>query len=186
MMHQKYAFFEKPCRSGIPREAFLIRGGNTLFGRPKADIVSEEEFEAYVNMLRRRNSRIFTYIQKGKKEERMRKKAKISSSASIVLAMLFSAAFLTPVAVVEGESKVVAVEGMSYNVNSSMADNLKSLIGKNVCVNLNSGKTFIGFVKEVGNHLIHLEKLQGKDYFDALICIEDISAIDTRFWKIQR
>jgi hypothetical protein len=116
----------------------------------------------------------------------MRKKVKILSSAAIVLAVLFSAAFLTLVKVVDAEPKVVAVEGMSYNVNSSMADNLKSLIGKNVYVTLNSGKTFIGFVKEVGNHLMHLEKLQGKDYFDALICIEDISAIDTRFWKIQR
>jgi hypothetical protein len=116
----------------------------------------------------------------------MRKKAKILGSAAIVLAILFSAAFLTLIAVVEAEAKVVAVEGMSYNVNSSMADNLKSLTGKNVYVTLNSGKTFIGFVKEVGNHLMHLEKLQGKDYFDALIRIEEISAIDARFRKIQR
>ena len=116
----------------------------------------------------------------------MRKKAKILSSAAIVLAMLFSASFLSLVAELEAEAKVVAVEGMSYNVNSSMADNLKPLIGNKVYVTLNSGKTFIGFVKEVGNHLMHLEKLQGKDYFDALIRIEDISAIDARFWKVQR
>ncbi|MBW2250084.1 MAG: hypothetical protein JRF60_05515, partial [Deltaproteobacteria bacterium] len=74
-----------------------------------------------------------------------------------------------------------AIKGISYNVNSSLADNLKSLIGKKVYVTLDSGKTFAGLVKEVGNHLMHLEKLDGKDYFDALLRIENISAIDTRF-----
>jgi ferredoxin-fold anticodon binding domain-containing protein len=81
------------------------------------------------------------------------------------------------------ESKI---EEISYNVNSSFADNLKSLIGKQVYVALDSGKTFAGFIKEVGNDLIHLEKLDGKDYFDALIKIENISAIDTRFRGFQR
>lgn len=84
------------------------------------------------------------------------------------------------------KAKVVAVEGISYNVNASMADNLKSLVGKKVYVTLDSGKTFTGYVKDVGNHLMHLEKLQGKDYFDALIRLENISAIDTRFRDIQR
>ncbi len=86
----------------------------------------------------------------------------------------------------EAKSKVVAIEGISYNVNSSLADNLKSLIGKKVYVTLDSGKTFAGSVKEVGNHLMHLEKLDGKDYFDALIRIENISAIDTRFRDFKR
>jgi hypothetical protein len=52
-----------------------------------------------------------------------------------------------------------------------------------VVVTLNSGKTFTGNVKDVGNHLLHLEKLEGKEYFDALIVIQDISAVDTRFRK---
>ena len=76
-------------------------------------------------------------------------------------------------------------ETIKYLVNASIADNLKSLLGKQVYVTLDSGKTFAGFVKEVGNHLLHLEKLQDKDYFDALIKIEDISAIDTRFRGFQ-
>jgi small nuclear ribonucleoprotein (snRNP)-like protein len=84
------------------------------------------------------------------------------------------------------KSKVVAIEGVSYNVNSSLADNLKSLIGKKVYVALDSGKTLAGFVKEVGNDLMHLEKLDGKDYFDALIRIENICAMDTRFRDFQR
>ena len=76
-------------------------------------------------------------------------------------------------------------EKISYHVNASIADNLKSLMGKQVYVTLDSGKTFAGFVKAVGDHLLHLEKLHDKDYFDALIQIEIISAIDTRFRGFQ-
>jgi len=53
-------------------------------------------------------------------------------------------------------------------------------------VTIVSGKTLSGFVKEVGTHLIHLEKLEGKDYFDALIRIENISAIEAMFRNYQR
>lgn len=76
-------------------------------------------------------------------------------------------------------------ETIKYLVNASISDNLKSLAGKQVYVTLDSGKTFAGFVKEVGDHLLHLEKLQDKDYFDALIKIQNISAIDTRFRGFQ-
>jgi len=107
----------------------------------------------------------------------MRKKEKILCSLGITLAILFSnVLFLVP-AEVDAKSKVVAIEGMSYNVDSSLAGNLKSLIDKKVYVTLVSGKTFAGFVKKVGIHLIHLEKLDGKDYFDALIRIENICAV---------
>jgi hypothetical protein len=116
----------------------------------------------------------------------MRKKAKDLSSLGIVIALLFSTVFFTLPKDVIAQSKVVAIEGMSYNVNSSLADNLKSLVGKKVSVTIGSGKTLSGFVKEVGIHLIHLEKLEGKDYFDALIQIEDICAIEAMFRKYQR
>jgi small nuclear ribonucleoprotein (snRNP)-like protein len=103
-----------------------------------------------------------------------------------MIVLLLATIFLTLPAEVEAKSKVAAIEGMSYNVNSSLVDNLKSLIGKKVNVTVASGKTFSGVVKEVGMHLLHLEKLAGKDYFDALIRIENISAIDAQFRKFQR
>ena len=114
------------------------------------------------------------------------KKSRMLSSRGIVLAILFSAAFLAFPADVEAKAKVVVIEGMSYNVSLSLKDNLKSLIGKKVYVTLDSGKTLAGFVKEVGNHLIQLEKLDGKDFFDALIRIENIGAIEARFREFQR
>jgi len=116
----------------------------------------------------------------------MMKRSKVAGPVGLALAILFYVTIFMLPAEAEAKSKVVAIKGISYNVNSSLADNLKSLIGKRVYVTLDSGKTFSGFVKEVGNHLMHLEKLDGKDYFDALIQIENISAIDTRFRDFQR
>ncbi|MFH0726012.1 MAG: hypothetical protein V2B19_06630 [Pseudomonadota bacterium] len=86
----------------------------------------------------------------------------------------------------EAENKPVTIEGIGYNVNSSMADNLKTLTGKVVYISLDSGKTFTGIVKAVGDQLVHVEKLEGKEYFDALISIQGIRAIDTRFRDFQR
>jgi small nuclear ribonucleoprotein (snRNP)-like protein len=124
--------------------------------------------------------------RKGKRRRLMRKKAMMLSSLGLTLVVMLSATFFALPVEVEAKAKVVAVEGVSYNVDASMADNLKSFIGKKVYVTFDSGKTFAGFVKAVGNHFIHLEKLDGKDFFDALIRIENISAIDARFRSMQR
>ena len=115
----------------------------------------------------------------------MREKAQIPNAIGITIAILFLVVFFALPAQVEAKSKVVAIEGMSYNVNASMGDNLKSLVGKKVLVTCASGKTLSGFVKKVGNHLIHIEKLGGKEYFDALIRIENICAVEAQFRKIQ-
>lgn len=116
----------------------------------------------------------------------MFKKSTAFVYVGFVLAILFCSTIIILPMEAGAKSNVVAIEGISYNVNSSLTDNLKSLIGKKVQVTLDSGKTFSGFIKAVGNHLIHLEKLAGKDFFDALISIENISAIDTRFRNIKR
>ena len=113
------------------------------------------------------------------------KKTKVLSSLGIAIAVLLSTVLFTQPKEAVANPKVQAIEGMSYNVNSSLADNLKSLVGKKVSVTIVSGKTISGFVKEVGIHLIHLEKLEGKDYFDALIRIENINAIEAMFRKTQ-
>ena len=83
-------------------------------------------------------------------------------------------------------TKVVAIEGANFKVNNSMTNNLRSFSGKRITVVLNSGNKLSGFVKKVGDNLLHLEKLENKDQFDALIKINNISAISTRFRKFQR
>ena len=80
------------------------------------------------------------------------------------------------------QKKVTALEGVKFDTAASLADNLKAFAGKNIFVHLRSGKTFEGYVKSVGNGLLHLEKLGGgRDFYDALIHIEEISAIEVKF-----
>ncbi len=113
----------------------------------------------------------------------MQNKTKIMSSLVITLALLFSISLLTVPTDARAGAKPEPIEGMSYNINSSIADNLKALQGKKVYVTLDSGTNFIGKVKAIGPHLLHLEKLDGKTFFDALIRIEKISAIHAMFRK---
>ena len=84
------------------------------------------------------------------------------------------------------KSNIVAIEGVAYSVSSTLAENLKALRGKKVSVIVDSGATITGIVKEIGDHLIHLEKLDNKDFFDALVRIDEIKAIETRFREIKR
>jgi len=99
----------------------------------------------------------------------------------MVFACLAGAFVLATQVMVHAQPGIVEVEGVGYNVNASMADNLKALIGKKVSITLDSGKTLTGTVKAVGGQLLHLEKLEGKEFFDALVRLEDISAVYTRF-----
>lgn len=84
------------------------------------------------------------------------------------------------------EAGLVELPDMAYKINSTMGENLKALVGKKVNITLASGTTFSGTVKAVGKSFLHLEKLEGKEYFDALIRLEEISAIDARFRDYQR
>ncbi len=71
------------------------------------------------------------------------------------------------------------------NVNASIEENLKSLMDKKAYITLDSGKTFIGTVKEVGEKLVKLEKLDDKEFHDALLSIESITAIHSRTRKFK-
>ncbi len=75
----------------------------------------------------------------------------------------------------------VPVEGAKYNVDASIADNLKAYQGKRVVLYLDSGKELGGVVKAVSGTHVHLEELDGMDYFDALIRTDHITAVRARF-----
>jgi hypothetical protein len=109
----------------------------------------------------------------------MRRTNKIGLRAMMV-GVLFSLLFLGLQAEAEARS-IVTIEGVKFDVSISMKDNLKLFSGKNVFVHLRSGKTLQGYVKAVGNDFVHIEKLAGRDFYDAFIRIEDISALEAKF-----
>lgn len=81
---------------------------------------------------------------------------------------------------------MVAINGVAYKVEFSLTDNLKLFVGKRINVTLASGSSFEGTVKEVGQNLLHIEKLNEKDFNDALVRIDSIVVIDTKFWDFKK
>lgn len=108
----------------------------------------------------------------------MRKGITFSLAAVFGVAACFAISIYSPL---EAQTKkITAVEGVKFDTSVSMADNLKTFIGKDVIVHLRSGKTVQGYVKAVGTFL-HLEKISGKDFYDALVRMDDISAMEVKF-----
>jgi hypothetical protein len=66
------------------------------------------------------------------------------------------------------------------NLEISLTENLIALKGKVVTVTLSSGQAITGTVKDAKNGLLHLEKLSQKDFYDAVILTDKISAIEVR------
>ena len=108
------------------------------------------------------------------------KKTRMLSSVGVVLCLLVAASFFAVPTGVEA-AQVVAFEGVKFDVFDSLRGNLKTFIGKDVYVHLRSGNTYRGVLKSVGDHFIHLEKIAHRDFFDALVRIEDIAAIEVQF-----
>jgi hypothetical protein len=76
-----------------------------------------------------------------------------------------------------------AGEGKQFiqlNSGISLADNLTALKGKTATVFLSSGQSMTGIVKDVKDNVLHLEKISEKEFYDALIRIDMISAIEAR------
>lgn len=108
------------------------------------------------------------------------KKTNRSTSGAVLAVILAVGIFLFFPVAVQARS-AVALEDVNFNVSGSIKENLKAYVGKDVLIHLRSGKTFQGYVKSVGDHFVHLEKLSGRDFYDALIRIEDIGAIEAKF-----
>lgn len=81
----------------------------------------------------------------------------------------------------ELSAQTVVIKGVGFNTAGSLKDNLDPLVGKDIFVSIRSGKVYQGFVKSVGNNFVHLEKIAGKDFYDVLIRMDDISAIEAKF-----
>jgi len=59
-------------------------------------------------------------------------------------------------------------------------DILAEYTGKRVTIRLNSNEELEGTVTKVGDSLVHLSKLSGKDFYDAVVLIDRISAVIMR------
>jgi hypothetical protein len=91
--------------------------------------------------------------------------------ASAVISVLLLA---SAVGVYAEEKKMV------LNAADGIREVLTANVGKRVSVKTDAGEAMEGSVVMVGHHLVQLEKLSGKDFYDAVVKIDRISSVTLR------
>ena len=68
------------------------------------------------------------------------------------------------------------------NAAHSIADSLRQAmtLQASVTLHLRSGSQLAGQVADVGDHAVVLQALSQREFYDALVRIEDITALETR------
>ena len=69
---------------------------------------------------------------------------------------------------------------MKLEVAETLQSNLARRVGEKVELVLISGKSLAGTVKAVGTAGVHLGALEGKEFYDALVRTDQISAVVVR------
>ncbi|MDK9708068.1 MAG: hypothetical protein OEL83_13585 [Desulforhopalus sp.] len=105
----------------------------------------------------------------------------IITAIALALTMIISGTFCAQTISAAAEPTGAAPK---INIETSLTDNLLAYKGKMVTVTLSSGQTISGVVANVKNGLLHLEKLSQKEFFDAIVVIDRINAIEVRV-KVQ-
>jgi hypothetical protein len=100
----------------------------------------------------------------------------------VSIVMLTTALFMTSLAgsIQNVQAAGEAKQYVQLNAGIPLADNLAALKGKTATVYLASGQSMTGIVKDVKDNVLHLEKISQKEFYDALVRVDLISAIDAR------
>jgi hypothetical protein len=64
-----------------------------------------------------------------------------------------------------------------FGKDNSLQTNLLQFKGKTIEIQLKTGGQLAGKLSEIGSQSILLKELRGKEYYDALIMIDDITAV---------
>ena len=77
---------------------------------------------------------------------------------------------------------IASAEEVKYDLKpgATMKALLTDSIGKRVVLRLESSEEMEGTVTTVGDNLVHLSKLSKRDFFDAFVSIDRISAVIIR------
>jgi hypothetical protein len=94
--------------------------------------------------------------------------------------VLIAAAFLMTVCLFTVGGPVNAQDKMGFNASDGIREVLTANVGKRVALRTDAGETMEGIVSIVGTQLVRLEKLTGKDFYDALVPIDRINSLTIR------
>ena len=77
-------------------------------------------------------------------------------------------------------STVSSAEALSIKADDDISSLLAANKGKRITVKLDSGEELTGTVGEINDEVVQLQELSGKEFFDAVIDTDDISALIIR------
>lgn len=97
------------------------------------------------------------------------------SARILILALVISLFCMVSAGQVYAEETKVVV-----NASDGIREVLTANIGKRVSVRTDAGEGLEGNVASVGLQLVHIEKLTGKDFYDAVVKIDRISSVVIR------
>jgi hypothetical protein len=82
---------------------------------------------------------------------------------------------LTIPTLIIAEDQPLSVQGSQV-----MRENLQKKVGAKVTLQLSGGQELSGKVVEVGETAVHLSELTGKEFYDAVVRLDQISALVVR------
>jgi len=95
----------------------------------------------------------------------------MKKTVSVVLFALFCLAAAAPN--VSADEPKYELKSPAATVRDVLAENF----GKRVIVRLESGESLEGSVTKVGDSVVHLSRISGRDFYDAVVRIDWISAV---------
>ena len=70
----------------------------------------------------------------------------------------------------------VAEEKPEFNPYVGIKENFLVNVGKRISVRTESGDTIDGTIARVGEHNVHIAKIAGKDFYDAIVRVDKIES----------
>ena len=92
----------------------------------------------------------------------------------IIAGIIIMAGFSLP------HSIAIAEEKPEFNPYVGIKENFLLNVGKRISVRTESGDTIDGIITRVGDHNVHIAKLVGKDFYDAIVRIDKIESFTFR------
>lgn len=77
-------------------------------------------------------------------------------------------------------AQVGAAQELRIGANDTMQTVIAAQKGKRVTVRVRSGQDLTGTVREVSGRLVHLGAISGREFFDAVVSLESIDAVQVR------
>lgn len=74
----------------------------------------------------------------------------------------------------------LAADKVAFTENDTPSTIIAAQAGKQVDLRLKSGEKISGKVKTVGTKAVHLTALSGQEFYDAVVLLDDVSAVVIR------